>query len=277
MTLRWSSRAALLAAAAAAALLVHPVRGEDRASGGSKAPASASGSPATAALQEMSRTLASAPSLRFRVRSLRPMKLEDGRWITLVGDSTVSRQGKDRLRVDTGGDFFPFQLYYDGKTLTAYAPEKRVYAQDQAPGTIDDALARAEKRGEATFEFRDLLSSDPYKRMSQGLVNAMVVGTSTVDGAETQHLAVHGKKLDWEIWIGKTDHLPRMVTLTDLADARKPTQTALFTNWEVGGAIPADAFTFNAPTDASKVPFRDPRQATAEGAAPARSGTGGGQ
>lgn len=226
-----------------------------------------------AALKEMSTALASAKTLRFKARSFVPMKDASGSWITLIGAASVMREGKDKLSVETGGDLFPFRFYFDGKTVTAFAPNEKLYAQKDAPGTIDQVLDQAAKRGEATFVFADLVSSDPYTTMTKGLQSATVVGTSTVDGVETQHLAVHGKKLDWEVWIGTKDRLPRMVTLTDLADARKPTQTVQLSEWALDQALPSDAFTFNAQAGATKVPFRDPRQlATASGrrAPPAR-------
>jgi hypothetical protein len=224
------------------------------------------------ALREMSATLASAKTMRFEIRNLRPMKVAGGDWITLVGAETVMREGKDKLFVETGGDLYPFRFYFDGKTVTAFAPKDNVYARKDAPGTIDEVLDRAAKKGEVAFAFADLVSSDPYASMTKGIQSAIVVGTSTIDGVETQHLAVHGKEMDWEIWIGTKDRLPRMVTLTDVGDARKPTQTLLLSDWALVESLPADAFRLDAPADAIQVPFRDPRQMAAarRPAAPAR-------
>jgi hypothetical protein len=215
---------------------------------------------ALAALRDMCAKLASAKTLRFEVHSLLPMKIAGGDWVTLVGEGTVMREGKDRLFVETGGDLYPFRFYFDGKTVTAFASKDNVYARRAEPGTIDQVLERAEKRGEVTFAFGDLVSSDPYAAMTDGIRSAVVVGTSTVDGVETQHLAVHGKELDWEIWIGTEDRLPRMVTLTDVGDPRKPTHTIRLSRWALDEAMPAGAFSFDAPADAVEVPFRDPRE-----------------
>ena len=215
---------------------------------------------AKAALHEMSAALTSARSLQFKVRSLIPMQVKGGDWVTLLGAATVTREGNDKLSVETGGDLFPFKLLYDGKTVTAFAPDKKIYAQQDAPGTIDAMLEQAAKRGQAAFVFADLVSADPYASMTRGLKSARVVGTSTVDGVETRHLAVHGQKLDWEVWIATSDRLPRLVTLTDIAEARKPTQTVQLSDWKVDPSLPADAFSFNAPADAMKVPFQSPEQ-----------------
>jgi hypothetical protein len=215
---------------------------------------------AKAALREMGTRLASATTLQFKVRSLIPMKGPGGEWITIVGQAGVMREGRDKLFVGTGGDLFAFDLIFDGKTVTAFSAAKKIYAQREAPGTIDAMLERAAKDGEAAFVFADLVSADPYAAMTRGLQSARVVGTSTVDGIETEHLAVHGQKLDWEIWIGTHDRLPRLVTLTDISEARKPTQTVQLSDWTLNQAIPPDAFSFNAPADAMKVPFHSPGQ-----------------
>jgi hypothetical protein len=259
--LRAGIRGAVLLAALALAPAGGPrarAAGKEPPPGGAAHPSAERTEEAKAALREMSDVLAKARTMRFKVRSLLPTKAPDGTWITLVGGASVLREGRDRLFVDTSGDLYPFKLYFDGKTLTAFAPEAHVFARRDASGTIDDALAQARKRGEAVFVFGDLVSADPYAQMSKGLLGAWVVGTSTVDGVETRHLAVHGKEVDWEIWIGKEDRLPRMVTITDVREARKPTQTVLITEWALDGEVPPDAFAFNPPEGTTEVPFRAP-------------------
>lgn len=227
---------------------------------------------AIAALKEMSTALASARTLRFQVHSFVPMRTATGTWITLVGDGKVMRDGDDKLLVESGGDLFPFRFYFDGKTVIAFAPEQKAYARKAAPGTIDEVLQAAAKRGEVAFVFADLVSSDPYAAMTNGMQGAVVVGLSTIDGVQTRHLAVHGKAIDWEIWIGAKDHLPRMVTLTDVAEARKPTHTVQLSDWAVDEALPDGAFAFRAPPDAVEIPFRDPGERQVAGRRPPAKG-----
>jgi hypothetical protein len=262
--------AAALAVASPPAGAAERSRGE-RPDPGGPAKVQRSDEQAMAALREMSATLASARTLRFQVQSLLPIQMAGGEWITLVGAGSVLREGTDRLFVETGGDLYPFRFYFDGKTVTAFAPEHNLYARKEAPGTIDEVLDRARSGGEITFAFADLVSADPYASMTKGLRSAALVGTSTIDGVETEHLAVHGKDLDWEMWIGTKDRLPRMVTLTDVRDARKPTHTLLLSRWELDPAVPGDAFRFEAPADAIEVPFRSPGQMAAARVPPNRA------
>jgi hypothetical protein len=235
------------------------------AGGKEKAAAPKKDEQALAALKEMGTTLGSAKTLQFKARGLRPFKTASGEWVTLVTTANVMREGADKLHVETGGDAFAFDLFYDGKTVTAFAAKEKIYAQQDAPATIDAALDQAAKNGNFTIAFGDLVSTDPYAGMTKGMKAAHVVGTSTISGVEVEHLAVQGEKLNWEIWIGTKDHLPRLATVTDLSDAHKPTHTMEFTDWAVDQTLPANAFTFNAPADAVKVPFRQPGQPSAMG------------
>jgi hypothetical protein len=242
-----------------AASSVTAASGAEKPQGGQAQSSQAATEQATGLLKEMSKTLASAKTLHFKTRSLVPFKSASGDYVTIIGASDVMREGKDKLAIETGGDLFPYRLYFDGKTVTAFAQKDNVYAQREAPGTIDTLMEQAAKKGGVPmFVFADLVSADPYAAMAKGLQRAMIVGTSTVDGVETRHVAVHGKQLNWEMWIGTEDHLPRLLTLTDKNDANRPTYTLLLQGWEVDKSLPENAFAFQAPPDAMKVPFRDP-------------------
>jgi hypothetical protein len=264
MPARWPSNALLAVAAlflaSPAARASEPAQGTQGSGRDAAATRAASTEQAKAALREMSQALASAKTVRFTVRNLVPMQVSGGDWITLVGTGHVMREGNDRLFVETGGDLYPFRYYFDGKSVTAFAPGPNVYARKDSPGTIDETLQRAARNGEAAFVFADLVSADPYAAMTKGLKSAVIVGVSTIDGVETRHVAVHGAKLDWEIWIGTEDRLPRMVTLTDVSNPRKPTHTVQLSDWALDQPLPADAFAFRAPDGSREIPFRDPAQ-----------------
>jgi hypothetical protein len=221
-------------------------------------------------LKEMSQTLKDAKTLRFKLSSHIPMQTANKQWITLLGAGDVAREGNDKLFVRTGGDLFPFELFYDGKNETAFAPKENVFASKAAPPSIDDLVERARARGENAFPFADVIVSDPYSSMMEGTTSGIVVGTSSLRGVETEHLAFRGPKIEWQIWIGKKDHLPRMAVITDLSVAAKPSHTLEFTDWVINGRIPGQTFAFQNSTNAKEVPFRAP-----EAKAEARKGTKG--
>ena len=71
-------------------------------------------------LKLMSDKLSQAKSVRFEARSMVPVKSPNGTWISLYGTSRVVKEGPGKLIAETRGDFFPYDFYFDGKTITEY-------------------------------------------------------------------------------------------------------------------------------------------------------------
>ncbi len=210
-------------------------------------------------LKGMSNTLAKAPTLSFKVRSLVPFATPFGQQISLFGTSRVAMQRPDKLFVETRGDLFPHNLYFDGKTVTAIGVEKRFYAQQAASANTIDALVQNPHAGsDALAPFVDLLVSDPYTRLAKDLSNAVVVGQSTIDAVTTDHLAFAGDGVEWEIWIGVKDRLPRLMVVHYLSGDRQPTFTVALSDWKLGAAIAAQTFNATIPKDAVKIEFKLP-------------------
>ena len=159
----------------------------------------------------MTDTLAQAKTLSFRARSLVPTAgPRNGQWISLLGTSRVVMQRPDKLFVEMRGDIFPNDLYFDGKTWTAVAPNEKFYAQRPAAGQTVDAIIEphAYAKKDDLFPFADVPPSDAYARLTQNLSSALYVGQSTIGAAKVDHLAFAGKALDWEIWIGTANGCP---------------------------------------------------------------------
>ncbi len=210
-------------------------------------------------LKDMSDTLTKAKTLSFKVRSLVPFATPFGQQISLFGTSRVAMQRPDKLFVETRGDLFPHNLYFDGKTVTAIGADQRFYAQQAAAGNTIDALIQNQHAGsDALAPFVDLLVADPYARLAKDLSSAVVVGQSTIDDVNTDHLAFSGDGVDWEIWIGVKDKLPRLMVVHYLSGDRQPTFTVHFSDWKLGAEIAAQTFNATIPKDAVKIEFKLP-------------------
>jgi hypothetical protein len=210
-------------------------------------------------LKGMSDTLAKAPTLSFRVRSLIPFAAPSGQQISLFGSSRIAMQRPDKLFVETRGDLFPHNLYFNGKTVTAVGVEKRFYAQlPEAASTIEELIQKEHPGSDALAPFVDLLVADPYARLTADLSSAFLVGQSMIDAVNTDHLAFSGNGVDWEIWIGTKDKLPRLMVVHYRGDERPPTFTTAFSDWKLGAPIPAQTFTASIPKDAVKIEFKLP-------------------
>ena len=235
-----------------------------------KAPSStAAASPdprALSMLKLMSDTLSQAKSLRFQARSMAPIKSPNGMWVSLYGTSRVVKEGSDKLFAETRGDFFPYDFYFDGKTITAYSPAKNLYAEKAAPGTVDSVIEKAYREEGKSFPYADILRDQPYDLLTEGLVSAVYVGQSTfrpLSGAanvKADHLVFSNKGVEWQIWIGTEDRLPRLVCATYLDNVGEPSYIVEFGDWQIDEPVPPETFVFQNATQAAKVEFRNPMQ-----------------
>jgi hypothetical protein len=227
-------------------------------------PASAIDQQALDLLKKMSDTLSQAKTIRFQSRSMVPLRGPGGIWINLYGDSRVVMGGPDKLFAETRGDFAPYDFYFNGKTITAYAPDKNLYAEKAAPATIDELIEQAYKEDGTSFPYADLLVSEPYAVLTDGLTGALYVGQSTLrplagsGSVKTDHLVFSNKGVEWQIWIDVGDHLPRLVVATYLNEGNEPSYTAEFGDWKIDDPADASVFTFHNTTNAAKVEFRRP-------------------
>ena len=216
-------------------------------------------------LKLMSDTIAQAKTVRFQAHSMVPVKTPGGVWVSLYGTSQVVMQGPDKLFAHTGGDFWAHDLYFDGKTITRFSPDKNLYSVKDEPGTIDDLIDKAYEEEWKSFPFADILISKPYEIMTKDLKGALYVGQSTTmpfsgrPGVKTDHLTFSNEGVEWQIWIGVDDHLPRLVVATYLDDVREPSYSVEFGDWKLNDPVSPETFIFKNTTNAVKVEFRNPK------------------
>ena len=182
--------AALLVALAIVGARSGDVAAQDKPLAAAAAPGTAKDERALKLLKGMSDTLAQAKTLSFRSRSLVPTAAPNGQWISLFVRSRVVMQRPDKLFVEMRGDVSPNDLYYDGRTWTAIAPNEKFYSQRELPGqTIDAMIEEAYAKQDDLFPFADVLWSDVYGQLTKDLSTALYVGRSTVGGVDVDHLA----------------------------------------------------------------------------------------
>ncbi|MFH0985341.1 MAG: DUF2092 domain-containing protein [Candidatus Omnitrophota bacterium] len=230
-------------------------------------PAAASVDPrAVSALKLMSDTLSQAKSLQFQARSMTPLKSPNGMWISLYGSSRVVKEGSGKLFVETRGDLFPYDFYFDSKLVTAYSPTKNLYAEKAVSGTVDDVIEAAYLEEGKSFPYADILVSQPYEVLTRGLVRAAYVGQSDFQplsgsgSVQTDHFIFSNEGVEWQIWIDMEDHLPRMVCATYLDVVGEPSYTVEFGDWKLDAPVPPETFKFQNVSQAAKVEFRNPMQ-----------------
>ena len=211
---------------------------------------------ALAALKDMSDTLAKAVGMSFRADSAVAIASPTSQWVKVFGVSRVTLHRPDQLYVETGGDMFTQVFYYDGKTVAMYAPAEKLYATEQIRRGLDETLAQLFEKHGTYFSFTDVVLSVPQQAMAKDLTTAQLVGESTgVGGVTTTHLAFAKPGMEWEIWIGADDHLPRRLDVTYTDVEGRPTGSVAFSDWKLNPAIAPDRFVFTPPAGATRIDF----------------------
>lgn len=213
---------------------------------------------ALAALKVMSDRLSGAKSFTFHAHNSVPMLGPNLQWVTLLGTARVALERPNKLFIERGGDQTPIEVYYDGKTFALNEPRAKLFAEAPAPATIDATLAELLGPSLAGFPYLELLLADPYAALTASLGGALYVGHSTVDGVKTEHLAFRGPGVDWEIWIGAEDKLPRLVQAKYVDLGKAPAITTRFTDWKLDAPIPASTFTLGKAAGAQQIELARP-------------------
>jgi hypothetical protein len=176
---------------------------------------------------------------------------------TTKSDVTVQRP--DKLRVITPGDGPAGEFYYDGKVMMAFAPAENLVAIADAPPTIDAMLQAAYSAAAIYFPFSDVIVSDPWEGIDDGLTRAFYIGQSqVVGGTTTDMVAIENKWVFEQIWIGADDKLPRMVRAVFLSDPQRLRQQMEFSGWNLNPAVAAEAFASSSAAAAPRIPFARP-------------------
>ena len=178
---------------------------------------------------------------------------------------SVVLQRPDKLRILSPGDGPPTELYYDGKSLAAFAPKENYLAKSDAPPTIDAALDAAFSKAQIYYPFSDLIVADPYKDLSEGLRVAFYVGQSeSVGGTTTDIVAYANDHVFVQAWIGAKDHLPRRLRAIYRKDPSGLRHEMTITDWKLDEPVAASAFALpEAATKALPIPFGRPQPAPA--------------
>lgn len=175
--------------------------------------------------------------------------------------SEVTLKRPDKLRVITPADGPATEFYYDGKTMTAFAPAENLVAVTKAPPTIDAALQTAYTSAAIYFPFTDLIVANPFKDISDGLVIAFYIGQSkVVGGTTTDMIAYANDEVFVQAWIGTEDRLPRMVRAVYRADKAALRHQMELSNWRLNIAVPADAFESAKAGKAKPIAFAHPNE-----------------
>ncbi len=209
---------------------------------------------ADAQLRKMSDYLSQMQSFRVDTTTVDEKVTTDGQKIQELKESAVVVKRPNKLRVDRTGPRGHAILRYDGKQLSLFADDQNRYAVMPAPSDLDAAIDHAREKLHADAPGGDLLVSDPYQALTDGIVKGHYVGLEPVEGKLAHHLAMTGDKTDWQIWIADGPQpVPLRYVITSKDVPGQPEFTLEAHHWRSDPTVKDQTFTFTPPGDAVKV------------------------
>src|ERR1700722_1763 len=210
-------------------------------------------------LKAASNRLAAAHSMTFTADVSYESPSRQGPPLVYATQSDVTMVRPNKLRVISPGDGPASEFYYDGKIMMAFAPAENLVAVADAPPTVDATLQAAFDRAGIYFPFTDVIVTDPYKDLSDGLSLAYYVGQSHVIGGITTDIVAYvTNRVFIQAWIGADDKLPRILRAIYLDDKLQQRHILVLSNWKLNPDVAPDAFGSPAAATARHMKFAHP-------------------
>ena len=228
-------------------------------------PACPAGPNADAILRQMSSALTGARQFSFAAhRQIDPALIGEH---NLPADAhvvvTVQHPNKLAARSRSKGDVREF--YFDGRSLTLLDVTKNLCSTVPMHTSIDGLVAEIEQKYGFTPPLAELALSNVYADIRWKAQNISYVNEETVGGGflglggvACHRLALSGKVLDAELWVGVNDHLPRKLVTTAKTRAGKPQIKVDFSAWDLAPNVTDQDFTFVPPKGAMKITMSTP-------------------
>jgi hypothetical protein len=170
-------------------------------------------------------------------------------------DLVVARPNRFRAEI-TADDSHQF-FFYDGKSFTIFGRLVNYYATVPAPPTLAKLIDDLDNKYGIELPLVDLFEWGTDDTNINKIKGAVDIGPATVDGITCEQYAFRQADVNWQIWIQLGEFpLPRKLVIRTLTDDARPQHSEIL-SWNLAPSFSEDAFTFDPPTDAKRIPIAE--------------------
>jgi hypothetical protein len=174
--------------------------------------------------------------------------------VELTNVRRIAVERPNHVAADATGDTLNRATWYDGRAVTVLDKEHNVYATIEGAATIDATLDKLEDEYGVVLPLVDILYSDPYAVLMEGVTYGRYLGLHQAGGFPCHHLVFAQQTIEWQIWIDAgAEPLPRKLVITYVQEPGEPQYEATIRRWRLDPAFPEGLFTFEAPEGAQKI------------------------
>ena len=216
------------------------------------APGNARADDAKDLLKAMSDYMAAQQKFSFAYQSTIEAVTPEFQKLQFVSSGTATINRPDKIQLTRKGGFADVELVFDGTTFSVLGKNLNAYAQTEAKGTLEELGERLADAG-VEAPGADLLSSNIFEDLMDGVTDAKHIGGAVVNGVDCEYLAFRKADVDWEIWIADGDKpIPLRYVITSKHVSQAPQYSLKLSDFKSGEEAAAADFSFK-PGDAKKV------------------------
>lgn len=229
----------------------------------SAAPATKPDADALAALNKMGEALRGMSAFTVTADVTTEQVLDSGQKLQYGGDLKIEAQRPAGFKISMNFDHKEREVYYDGKSVTLFAPTVGYYASVPAPATIGATISTIQDKYGVEVPLADLFQMGADPALTARIKEGFYVGPEQVRGVACEHYAFRQAAADWQVWI-RTEGaaLPCKMVITTTQDEAQP-QYVAFMSWEARAPAQA-AYTFTPPANAHRITVADLSAAAAK-------------
>ncbi len=207
-------------------------------------------------LRQMGKYLGGARQFSFRADITFDEVLTNAQKIQYSGIASIEVHRPNKFHVSYSGDERQTQVFYDGKTIIIFDPERMFYTKTKVPPVIDAAIDKVFDQYGISVPIADLIYGDPYRTLIENVETGFLAGLSFIGGRPTVHLAFTQKEIDWQIWIEDQPRpLPRKLLITYKNETGSPQYTAILSGWNFQPRLSDSFAEFHPPIGSDEIQF----------------------
>ena len=179
--------------------------------------------------------------------------LDTGELIEITGETTVEARVPDRLKAHVVNDKQDRVYFYNGTTVTQYAPLLEVYSVFDAPDTIAGVVQEAESKYGLRLPLADIFLWGSDKVEEPPVELAYFAGETMIGGNLCDHYAYRVPWADVQIWMRASgDPLPCRLVVIDTDEESRPQKASTFV-WDTDVDFPDSIFEFAPPPGVGEI------------------------
>jgi len=220
--------------------------------------ASADEADAKRLVKEMSNYLTAQQAISFGFDATLEVVTAEDQKLSIASSGSVVLKRPGQIIASRHGGFANVVMSFDGKTLTLLGKDENRYAQVVIPGDIDHLVNELQDKYNRPLPAADLLSSNPYDDLMDGVTEVQDLGSGVIDGVECNYVALRKEEVDLQLWIapGAAPYPCRYVITSKLISG-SPEYSIQTRDWKAGDAVASTDFSFDNAGKAKKIDPKD--------------------